>query len=190
MRQWCDDVYCLLNLAETASSLARTGARSLLDPHEAVERHSRSFCRCQREASTSVCSPSMRGTWTQDLQVELDRRRAGEGARVSIERVCERQPNIEGQNLNVDFGVVAPPSLRCAKVSVRCPDGWSRLHCTRGSPPRRGMAIQVLATSAEKNDGASNTSELLQDYVTAIMAAGGNGPIMASYFHVALTGLS
>jgi hypothetical protein len=40
----------------------------------------------------------------------------------------------------------------------------------------------------EKYDGASNPSEFLQVYVTAITAAGGNTIVMASYFHVALTG--
>jgi hypothetical protein len=39
----------------------------------------------------------------------------------------------------------------------------------------------------EKYDGTSNPSEFLQVYVTAIMAAGGNTAVMASYFHVALT---
>jgi hypothetical protein len=39
----------------------------------------------------------------------------------------------------------------------------------------------------EKYDSMSNQSEFLQVYVTAIMAAGGNTTIMASYFHVALT---
>ena len=42
----------------------------------------------------------------------------------------------------------------------------------------------------EKYDGTSNLSEFLQVYVTAITAAGGNTVVMASYFHVALTGLA
>jgi hypothetical protein len=41
---------------------------------------------------------------------------------------------------------------------------------------------------SEKYDGTSNPSEFLQVYITAIMAAGGNEAVMASYFHVALTG--
>jgi hypothetical protein len=41
---------------------------------------------------------------------------------------------------------------------------------------------------SEKYDGTSNPSEFLQVYVTAITAAGGNTAVMASYFHVALTG--
>jgi hypothetical protein len=40
----------------------------------------------------------------------------------------------------------------------------------------------------EKYDGTSNPSEFLQVYVTAIMAAGGDTAVMATYFHVALSG--
>jgi hypothetical protein len=40
----------------------------------------------------------------------------------------------------------------------------------------------------EKYDGSTNPSEFLQVYVTAIMAAGGNDAVMASYLHIALTG--
>jgi hypothetical protein len=43
-----------------------------------------------------------------DLQTELNRRRAGEDARVSLERACERRQNVEGRNLNYDFVAVAP----------------------------------------------------------------------------------
>jgi hypothetical protein len=40
----------------------------------------------------------------------------------------------------------------------------------------------------EKYDGTSNPSEFLQVYVTAITATGGNTAVMATYFHVALSG--
>jgi hypothetical protein len=40
----------------------------------------------------------------------------------------------------------------------------------------------------EKYDGTSNPSEFLQVYITAITAAGGNTAVMATYFHVALSG--
>jgi hypothetical protein len=40
----------------------------------------------------------------------------------------------------------------------------------------------------EKYDGMSNPSEFLQVYVTAITAAGGDTTIVATYFHVALSG--
>jgi hypothetical protein len=42
----------------------------------------------------------------------------------------------------------------------------------------------------KKYDETSNPLEFLQVYVTAITAAGGNTVVMASYFHVALTGLA
>jgi hypothetical protein len=40
----------------------------------------------------------------------------------------------------------------------------------------------------EKYDGTSNPSEFLQVYVNAITAVGGNTAVMATYFHVALSG--
>jgi hypothetical protein len=40
----------------------------------------------------------------------------------------------------------------------------------------------------EKYDGSTNLLEFLQVYITAITGVGGNDAIMASYFHVALTG--
>jgi len=40
----------------------------------------------------------------------------------------------------------------------------------------------------EKFDGTTNPSEFMQVYVTAITAADGDEAVMASYFHVALTG--
>jgi hypothetical protein len=40
----------------------------------------------------------------------------------------------------------------------------------------------------EKYDGTPNPSEFLQVYVTAITAAGGNIAVMATYFHVTLSG--
>jgi hypothetical protein len=40
----------------------------------------------------------------------------------------------------------------------------------------------------EKYDRTSNPSEFLQVYITAITAAGGNTTVMATYFHVALSG--
>jgi hypothetical protein len=40
----------------------------------------------------------------------------------------------------------------------------------------------------EKYDGTSNLSEFLHVYVTAITATGGNTAMMATYFHVALSG--
>jgi hypothetical protein len=46
----------------------------------------------------SVRSPSVRGAQTNDLWAELNRRRTGEDAQVSLERARERRQNIEGRN--------------------------------------------------------------------------------------------
>jgi hypothetical protein len=78
-----------------------------------------------------VHSPSVRGAQIDDLRAELNRKRAGEDARVSLERarerrqnfegckdarvslerVRERRLNIEGHNLDQDFVAVAPQTL-------------------------------------------------------------------------------
>jgi hypothetical protein len=114
MKQWHDDVDCLLSMAHSGSARPR--------PRSSWRQH---------EASASVCSPSARATPTEDLRAELNcrragedapvsldrsddlraelnRRRAGEDARVSLERARERRQNIEGRNLDYDFAAVAP----------------------------------------------------------------------------------
>jgi hypothetical protein len=48
--------------------------------------------------------------------------------------------------------------------------------------------LKFLPHLPEKYDGTSNPSEFLQVYVTAITAAGGDIAVMATYFHVALSG--
>jgi hypothetical protein len=106
MKQWCDDVDHLLNMAHSGS--ARPRPRS---------------SRRQHKVSVSVRSLSVRATPTEDLRAELNRRRAGEDApvslerpddlwaelnrrragedaRVSLERARERWQNIEGRNLD------------------------------------------------------------------------------------------
>jgi hypothetical protein len=42
----------------------------------------------------------------------------------------------------------------------------------------------------EKYDGTTNPSEFLHVYITAIIAAGGDTTVMATYFHIALSGLA
>jgi hypothetical protein len=99
MRQWHEDVDRLLGLAHPDSARSRP----------------RSF-RCQRKASASMCSPSVRGAQTDDLRAELNRMRAGEDARVSLERACERRQNFEGRNLDQDFVAVAPQTPRGTRI--------------------------------------------------------------------------
>jgi hypothetical protein len=139
MKQWRDNVDRLLGMAQSSSTRPRP----------------RSFRR-QHEASASVRSPSVKAAPTEDLRVELNRRRvgedapvfmeksddlwtelnrrrAGEDACVSLERARKRRQNIEG----------------CLDPSG-CPVGWRRLHRTRGSSLRGDVAIQVLATPGRK----------------------------------------
>jgi hypothetical protein len=111
MKQWRDDADRLLGMAHSGSTRSRLRSS-----------------RRQHEATASVRSPSVRGAQTDDLRAELNHRRAGEDARVSLERArerrqnfegredarvsleraCERQLNIEGRNLDQDFVAVAP----------------------------------------------------------------------------------
>jgi hypothetical protein len=171
MKQWQDDVDRLLGMAHSTSTRSRPRSS-----------------RCQHEASASVRSPSVRGLQTNDLRAELNRRRAEEDVRISLERARERRQNIEGHNLDQDFAAVAP----------QAPMGtWSQ-----ASVPLVGVGYAALADHLhavswpskfrlhlpEKYDGTSNPSEFLQVYVTAITATGGNTAVMATYFHVALSG--
>jgi hypothetical protein len=86
MKQWRDDVDRLLGMAHSSSTRSRPRAS-----------------RRQREATASVRSPSIRGAQNDDLRAELNRRRVGEDARVSLERAQECRQNIEGRNLDQDF---------------------------------------------------------------------------------------
>jgi hypothetical protein len=186
MRQWREDVDRLLGMAHPGS----------------VRSKPRSFQR-QREASTSVRSPSMRGARTDDLRAELNRRHAredarvsleddlwaelnrrcaGEDARISLERARERRQNFEGCNLDQDF-TARDTRIKAGVplVGVGCAALADHLRATTWPPKFRPHL-------PEKYDGTSNPSEFLQVYVTAITVAGGNTTLMASYFHVVLTG--
>jgi hypothetical protein len=158
-----------------------------------------------------VRSPSMRGAQTddlraelnrrragkdapvsleriEDLRAELNRRRAGEDARVSLERAREHRQNVEGRNLDYDFVAVAPQAPVGAWIQAGVP--LAGVGCA-------ALADHLCAATwpskfrphlPEKYDGTSNPSEFLQVYVTAITAAGGDTAVMATYFHVALSG--
>jgi hypothetical protein len=92
----------------------------------------------------SVRSPSVRAAPTEDLRAELNRRRAGddapvslersnnlraelncthvgEDACVSLERARKRRLNVEGRNLDYDFAVVAPQTPTGARIQARIP---------------------------------------------------------------------
>ena len=104
LRQWHDNVDRLLNLAQ-ASPGSMGGS---------VSRQRRR----QGSTSGSVHSPSVRSAQTEDLQAELDHRRAGEDARVTMERVRERRFNIEGRNLDAELNATAPRPRGHAQAPV------------------------------------------------------------------------
>lgn len=130
----------------------------------------------------------MRGTWTKELWAEVNRIRAGKDARVSLERARECRQNIKGQNLDANFGATTSPSLVNARVDILL----ARVGCAMLVDHLRVVAwpSKFGPHLLKKYDSMSNPSEFLHVYATAIMATSGNGAVMASYFHVALTGLA
>jgi hypothetical protein len=96
LRQWRDDIDRLLNLAQvTPSSAGGSASRQR---------------RRQGGAFGSVHSPTVRSARTEDLRAKLNRRRAGEDARVTMERACERRLNIEGRNLEAKLDAAVSKS--------------------------------------------------------------------------------
>jgi hypothetical protein len=198
MKQWCDDVDRLLGMAHSGS--ARPRPRSSLRQHE---------------ASASVRSPSVRAAPTEDLRAELNHRRAGEDAPVSLERPDdlwaelsrrragedarvslelsrsrrrERRQNIEDRNLDYDFAAVAPQTPMGARIQAGVLLAGVGCDALADHLRVATWPSKFRPHLPEKYDGTSNPSEFLQVYVTAIMAAGGDTTITTTYFHVALSG--
>jgi hypothetical protein len=123
-----------------------------------------------------------------DLRAELNRRRVGEDARVSLERARERRQNVEGRNLDYDFVAVAPQTPTGARIQTGVP--LAGVGCVALADHLRAVTwpSKFRPQLPEKYDGTTNPSEFLQVYVTAITAVGGDTTIMATYFHVALSG--
>jgi hypothetical protein len=120
---------------------------------------------------------------TEDFRAELNRRRAGEDTRVSIERARGRRLSIEGRDLDAEFAAVVPAPQGPVQAPVSGV-GYAALadHLHAVAWPSK-----FRPHLPEKYDGSSNPS-VLQVYITAITAVGGNDAVMSSYFHVALTG--
>jgi hypothetical protein len=158
-----------------------------------------------------VRSPSVRATPTEDLRVELnrrcagedtpaslersndpraelDRRCAGEDARISLERARERQQNVEGRNLDYDFAAVAPQTPTGARIQAGVPLAGVGCAALADHLHVATWPSKFRPHLSKKYNGTSNPSEFLQVYVTAITTAGGDTAVMATYFHVALSG--
>jgi hypothetical protein len=116
------------------------------------------------------------------------RRRAGEDARVSLKRSRERRQNIEGRNLDYNFAAVALQTPTGARIQAGVP--LAGVGCAALADHLRAATwpSKFRPHLPEKYDGMTNPSEFLQVYVTAITAAGGDTTVMATYFHVALSG--
>jgi hypothetical protein len=111
--------------------------------------------------------PSVRGTQTNDLRAELNRRRAREDARVSLERARERRQNVEGRNLDQDFAAVAPQAPMGIRSQAGVPlagVGYAALADHLHAP---SWSSKFRPHLPEKYDGTSNLSEFLQVYVTS-----------------------
>jgi hypothetical protein len=123
-----------------------------------------------------------------DLRAELNRRHAGEDARVSLERARERRQNVEGRNLDYDFAAVASQTPTGAWIQAGVP--LAGVGCAALADHLRVATwpSKFRLHLPEKYDGTTNLSEFLQVYVTAITAAGGDTTVMATYFHVSLSG--
>jgi hypothetical protein len=123
-----------------------------------------------------------------DLRPELNRRRASEDARVSLERARQRRQNIEGRNLDQDFDAVAPQTPKGARIQAGV--SLAVVGCAALADHLRAATwpSKFQPHLPKKYDGTLNLSEFLEVYVTAITAAGGDTAVMATYFHVALSG--
>jgi hypothetical protein len=122
MKQWRDDVGRLLSMAHSSSTRPRPRSS-----------------RRQHEVSASVRSPSVRAAPTEDLRAELNRRRAGEDARISLERARERRQNVEGRNLDYDFTAVAPQTPVGTRFQASAPwPVWAASHSRIISARRPG----------------------------------------------------
>jgi hypothetical protein len=105
-----------------------------------------------------------------------------------LERARERHQNIDGRNLDQNFDAVAPQTPMGTQSQMGVPLAGvgsaalaDHLHAASWPPKFRPHL-------PKKYDETSNPSEFLQVYVTAITTAGGNTAVMATYFHVALSG--
>jgi hypothetical protein len=109
----------------------------------------------------SVRSPSVRAAPTEDLREELNRRCAGEDARISLERARERRQNVEGRNLDYDFIAVAPQTPVGTRLQASAP--LASVGCATLTNHLRAATwpSKFRPHLPEKYDGTSNQSEFL-----------------------------
>jgi hypothetical protein len=118
-----------------------------------------------------------------DLRDELNRRRTGRDACASLEKTRECCGNL-GQ----DSTAVVPQAPGDARFQAGIP--LAGVGCAALADHLRAATWppKFRPHLPEEYDGTTNQSEFLQVYVTAITAAGGDTAVLATYFHVALSG--
>jgi hypothetical protein len=168
MGQWRDDVDRLLGIAHIGSIRPR--------PQSSRRRYN---------TSASVHSPSKRAAPTQDLRAKLNRRRVAEGTQVNLERpedlweelnrrragrdaclslreACECRRSPESHNLEQGPAVVVPPGSGNARFQVGIP--MTGVGCAALADHLRTVAwpAKFHPLLPEKYDGTTNPSEFLQ----------------------------
>ena len=134
-----------------------------------------------RNPPATATSPDALRQWRDDVDRLLHLAQASP----SSTRTGQRPPP---GNLNADLDAAAPKPPGNARIQAGTPVagvGCAALPDHLRTVPWPSKFRPHLP---EKYDGTTNPSEFLQVYVTAITPAGGNDAVMASYFHVVLTG--
>ena len=109
----------------------------------------------------SVHSPIVRSAQTEDLRVELNHRRAGEDAHVSMERAHERRLNTEGCNLDADLDAAATKTPGNVRTQAGTP--VAGVGCASLADHLRAVAwpSKFCPHLPEKYDGTTNPSKFL-----------------------------
>jgi hypothetical protein len=99
----------------------------------------------------------VRSARTEDLRAELNRRRAGEDAHISIKRACNRRLNIEGRNLGAELDAVVPKPQGLAQAPV------AGVGCAALADHLRAVTwpSKFWPHLPKKYDGSTNPSEFL-----------------------------
>jgi hypothetical protein len=173
-------------LARSGLSLGRPGASTKHLPRSAHPRRGLPQPEICERSSTADAQKETRKFLQRDQEIcgnEVNRRRADKDACTSLEKTRECCGNL-GQ----DSAAVAPRALGDARFQTSIP--LARVGCAALADHLRAATWppKFRPHLLEKYDGTTNPSEFLQVYVTAITTAGGGTDVMATYFHVALSG--
>jgi hypothetical protein len=189
MRQWRDNIDRLLGVAHTGSVRPRPRSSWRRHKASAPERTPSVRTAPTGDLRTKLnCRHAEGDVWVPlegpgDLRDEFNRRHACREACISLEKTRERCGNLEQDSAAV--ALQAPGDARFQTsiplAGVGCAALADHLRVATWPPKFRPHL-------PEKYDGTTNPSQFLQVYVTAITTAGGDTAVLATYFHVALSG--